>query len=150
MKNKLTVNQVITLKNITYKVIGIDTYKLNNVFGKTKQWISYTLTDSKKNKTWISYGISGDYFTQWASLTEAEFKKKATVSPNLDLSGIAQISFKGNPGFSTPIAEIVWFNVANQNYNYLSIERFLKQHEETIIPLESYYLTGTILKEFRP
>ena len=71
------------------------------------------------------------------------------MPPHLELSGIAEVSFQGNPGYSTPFTEIVWFNASNKNYDFLAIERFLQQSHSVITPLESYFLGGKVLKKFQ-
>ena len=111
MHTKLKLNQTVILEGTSYKVIGIDDYSLINVFGNTKNWISYTLVDEKNNKTWISYEAIPDHFVQWSLISEKEFLKEAKTPLNMELSGIANITFKGNPGFSTPVAELFWFNL---------------------------------------
>ena len=143
-------NQEIALKGKTYKVIGVDHYNLTNVLGKEQTWDSYTVVDKNNNKTWISYGVAGKYFTQWAVLSEAVFKKAVVNAPfDCVLTGIANITFEGNPGYSTPFAEMVWFRPKERTYDFLLIERFLKQDGKTLIPQESYFQTGTILKDFK-
>src|SRR5437899_439745 len=128
MISKLTLNQELTVEGKKYTVIGIDKYSLKNTFGQTKEWDSYTLKDNTENKTWISFGAVKDYFVQWDLLSEEDFKKQAISPINLDLTGIANVTFQGNPGFSTPVAEILWFNVKNMEYDYVAFERFLKQN----------------------
>lgn len=150
MRNKLILNQKVNLDEKIYKVIGIDYYVLKNVLNLTRKWTSYTLIDKDNHKTWISYGVAGRYFTQWATIAKLKFKNEATMPAYLELSGIANVSFQGNRGYSTPFTEIVWFKTANINYDFLAIERFLKQTKSGIIPLESYFLSGKILKNFRP
>jgi len=147
--NKLKLNQKVTIGNNFYKVIGIDHYRLNNLFGETKKWDSYTLIDEDNNKTWISYGAVKDYYLQWTLISETEFKKGIMAPPQLELTGIADVTFEGNPGFSTPTAELVWFNLKEQNYDYFVYERFLEQAGNRIEPLESYYDAGKILKDFK-
>jgi hypothetical protein len=149
MTTELHLNQEVTLQGKTYKVIGIDHYHLKNILGGNAEWKSYTLIDSKKNKTWISYGSIPNYFIQWATISEAEFKKQATNPLNLDSTGIAHIEFEGNPGYSTPNAELMLFNVANQSYDYVGMERFLKQNNDKVESMESYFQTGTLLKDFK-
>lgn len=146
---KLTLNQNVILEKIAYKIIGIDHYSLKNLFGKTKEWDSYTLIDDQGNKTWVSYGAVKDYFLQWTLISELQFKKTIDQSPNLDLTGIANVTFIGNPGYSTPTAEIVWFDLWGKEYDYVASERFLKQNGEMIEPLETYYDAGKILKDFK-
>ena len=149
MKSKLTINQKILLSGEAYKVIGIDSYILSNVVGGTQKWISYTLLTDKKKKTWISYGAIKNYFIQWAVISEKKFKKEATIPLNINLSGLANISFIGDPGYSKPFAELFWFNVQNRKYDFLLIERFIRHDANELKILDSYYQTGTILKDFR-
>jgi hypothetical protein len=150
MNNKtLKLNQEVTLQGISYKVIGIDTYKLKSILDEEKEWISYTLIDPEGNKVWISYGVAGEYFTQWSLVSKEEFTKLATGSLNYNFTGIATVKFEGNPGYSTPTAEITWFNIQDQQYDFIASERFLKQNGELIEPLETYYDAGKILKDFK-
>jgi len=145
---KLALNQNINLDGIIYSVIGIDTYQLKNVLGEAKTWYSYTLIDKENNKTWITYGHAESYFVQWRVITEKEFKQESTKTFMFDFSGIANISFEGNQGYSTPTAEIIWFSVTGRTYDFVAIERFLEQKKDTIDISDSDYLTGTILKNF--
>ncbi len=64
------------------------------------------------------------------------------------LSGIANVMFQGNPGYSTPTAEIIWFSLQNRHYAYIALEKNLKQTGEKIEPQESYYDAGKIVKDF--
>ena len=147
MQTQLKLNQKVMLHQREYMIIGIDTYTLKNLFGKIKKWISYTLIDNKKTKTWITYGTADGYFTEWAIIPLKQFKQYAGAL-KMDLTGIAHISFKGNPGYSTPVSEIVWLE-ANKKYDYVSLERFLNQNKGNVIPLEPYYQSGKILKDFK-
>ncbi len=148
MSPKLQLNQKVLLQEKEYTIIGIDTYTLKNLLGRTKKWISYTLIDNKNNKTWITFGTAGNYFTQWAIIPQKSYKQLAR-GLKMDLSGIAQVSFKGNPGYSTPISEIVWLDASGKDFDYVSLERFLEQKKGTVIPLEPYYQSGKILKDFK-
>ena len=143
--NKVSINQQIILKDKTYKVIGVDHYILNNLFGNPKEWDSYTLIDDSENKTWISYGAVKDYYIQWTLISAEEFRNGIVVPANLDLTGIANVKFKGNPGYSTPTAELIWFDLKKQKNDYFVFERFLKNDGK---PEEPYYDAGKILKNF--
>lgn len=148
MKTTLRMNQQVTVETTLYRVIGIDTYALTNVFGKPKKWISYTLINDKNNKIWISYGAIPKYFVQWTLVPESEFKKEITTPLNCDLSGIANITFEGNPGFSTPIAELFWFNLKGNAYDFYVVEKFITEKGDQVILLETYFDGGKILKNF--
>lgn len=139
-------NKEVVLKGVTYKVIGIDYYTLNNLFGESVDWTSYTLIDKDENKTWVSGPYAGK-FVQWSLFSAEEFKqdKKASMDPNL--TGIANIKFEGNPGFSTPVAEIVWLKTSG-TYDYIAMERFMKLEGKSIEPEESYFNAGKILEDF--
>jgi hypothetical protein len=143
---RLLLNQKIKLDGTLFSVIGVDKYQLNNLLGKIKTWTSYTLIDEQNNKTWISYGIAGTHFIQWEILSEKILKQEDNLTPLLDYSGIASITFEGNYGYSTPAAELIWFSVKNKFYSFVVIERFLEKKKEVISVLDSYYLTGKILK----
>ena len=150
MINKdLKLNQEISLENKRYTVVGIDHYHLKNILGTVKEWKSYTLKDAEGNKTWIVYGIIPDYFVQWYNLEKAEFKQQAsTKSPNLELSGIAYITFEGNAGYSSPNAELLCFPSSDTSYDFIAMERFLSQNGKIVKPTEAYYQSGKILKDF--
>lgn len=147
---ELKLNQVISLNKIIYKIIGIDYYSMHNILENVKQWISYTLVDSNGKKTWISYGHAGKYFVQWCEIKKNEYSKLATGSLNPVFSGIAKIKFEGNPGYSTPYAEIIWTDVKNEQFDCVNVERFLEKNQNDLIIKESYYLSGKILKDFKP
>ena len=143
--NTLTINQKVTIEGKIYKIIGIDHYILNNLFGELKKWNSYTLIDDKKNKTWVSYGAIKNYYLQWSLISAEEFRDGIIVPANLDLTGIANVTFEGNQGYSTPTAELVWFDLKDQKYDYFVFERFLESNGK---PQEAYYDAGKILKDF--
>ena len=147
--SKLKLHQEVSLEGNIYKVIGIDHYRLTNLIGKLETWDSYTLTDNKGYKTWISYGAIKNYYIQWELISEKTFKKLTRTSLNLELTGIAEVTFQGKPGYSTPNAEIVWFNLQNSDHDYVASERFLRLLAEKIEPLETYYDAGKILKDFK-
>lgn len=146
MKTILKLNETIKLKNKTYKVIGIDRYVLKNLIEKTRKWVSYTLVDAKNNKTWISFGQSDKYFIQWSTITEKEFKNYYPYPLNFELTGIANVSFLGNPGYSTPNVELIWFNIKKTDADYLIVERFLKQTKSKVEAQTPYYMVGKLLK----
>jgi hypothetical protein len=149
MNKDLKLNQEISLENKAYTVVGIDHYHLKNVLETVMTWKSYTLKDAEGNKTWITYGIIPDYFIQWYILDKEEFKQQAaTKSPNLELSGIAHITFEGNAGYSSPNAELLCFPSAGTSYDFVAMERFLNQNGEIVEPTEAYYQSGKILKDF--
>lgn len=145
---KLTIAQEVKLEGKIYKVIGIDHYKLKNLLDGVKEWDSYTLIDDQGDKTWVSYGAIKDYYLHWKLVSAKEFTQGLKFPPNPELTDIANVTFQGNPGYSTPTAEIVWVNLANQKYDYFVYERFLKQVGNEIEALESYYDAGKILKDF--
>lgn len=150
MSKELSLNQEVPLENKQYRVVGIDHYHLKNVLETEKEWKSYTLKDSEGNKTWISYGTIPDYFVQWQILDKEEFKKQAAAkSPNLELSGIAHITFEGNAGYSSPNAEILCFPSSDTTYDFIAMERFLNQNGEITEPTEAYYQSGKILKNLQ-
>jgi hypothetical protein len=144
--NKLAINQKVTIEGKIYEIIGIDHYVLNNLFGELKRWDSYTLIDNKNNKTWVSYGAIKDYYLQWSLISAEEFRDGIIVPANLDLTGIANVTFEGNQGYSTPTAELVWFDLKDQKYDYFVFERFLENNGK---PQEAYYDAGKILKDFK-
>lgn len=146
---KLLVNQEITLENKHYKIIGIDHYRLKNVIGSIVKWDSYTFIDNRGKKIWISYHESQNIFVQWIAISKAEFKKKVISAPDLELTGLADITFEGNAGYSTPTAEVMTFSLTNQEFDYIGYERFLKQKGKQITLLETYYDAGKILKDFK-
>ena len=144
--NKLAINQKVTIEEKIYEIIGIDHYVLNNLFGELKRWDSYTLIDNKNNKTWVSYGAIKDYYLQWSLISAEEFRDGIIVPANLDLTGIANVTFEGNQGYSTPTAELVWFDLKDQKYDYFVFERILENNGK---PQEAYYDAGKIVKDFK-
>lgn len=149
MQKKLQINQVITLHNKSYKIIGIDTYSLKNIYDQLVDWVSYTLIDSEENKTWVSGPING-FFYQWSLLSSSEFKKLAKGKLlNDNLTGMANITFEGNPGFSTPCAEIVWIDVNHQKFDCVVVERFIAIKGDQTEIQEAYFNAGTLLKDIK-
>ena len=132
------------------KVIGFDTYRLTNIFEKTQEWISYTIIDDEKNRIWLGWGTTKDFFVKQWLISEAEFRKKIKDLPiNSDLTGIANISFEGDQGYSAPSSEIIWFDSSNSEYDSLILERFLERNGDKLKPSKSYYHLAKILKDFK-
>jgi hypothetical protein len=132
----LKLDDKLLIKNKIYKTIGIDSYKLNNSYEKTKRWTSFTLK-SDTGKLWITKGIGKNY-RLWMPATKNIVKSLKDCKLNLEFTGIANIEFKGNPGFSTPLAELLLFENATE---FFAIERFFGKNVET------YYYLGKIIKE---
>lgn len=147
MKASNLLNTEVLLKGVTYKIIGIDYYTLTNIFGEKVDWTSYTLIDKNEEKTWVSGPYDGKY-VQWSLFSAEEFKKDKNATLNPNLTGISTIKFDGNPGFSTPYAEIVWMNTSGK-YDYIALERFMKLEGKTLEPDEPYFNAGKILEDFK-
>jgi hypothetical protein len=147
--SKLNVGAEFQLHSTTFQVVGIDDYKLQNSSGGQRDWVSYTLLSAGGERTWISYGVADSFFTRWAEITLTEYQqlaKNATV--DLNLTGIARITFAGDRGHSTPDAELVWSRTDSEAPEFSLIERFLTVDADGVRGLQPYFQTGTILREF--
>lgn len=148
---KLTVDQQIEFEGNVYRVNGFDEYSLVNIYGKPKKWTSYTLIDVKddKNRIWIGYGFAKNYYVKQWLISESEFKKNIKNVPlNGEYTGIANITFVGDQGYSLPSSEIIWFDHTTKASDFFVIERFLKKDGIYFKPLDSYYHGMKILKNF--
>lgn len=122
----INVGSVIHVENIEFSVIGIDCYSLLNMNGRKRKWISFTIKNKNK-KQWIVRGINNKeiLWEKSKQLKNAIIQNNYRFNPIM--SGIATIQFRGNKGFSTPLAEIIWFDSRNKNNNsdYYVQENFL-------------------------
>ena len=135
MAIKLSLNDKLTINKREYKIIGIDNYSLKNSFGKTKKWKSYTLK-SKNSKLWFVVGIK-DKLIIWYPAKKDSIIDVQDYKFNFEFSGIAEISFEGNKGFSTPEAEVI---ILEKNNKLFAVERFFDKK------IKIYYYRGEIKK----
>jgi hypothetical protein len=152
MNNPLKLDQNINIEGTIYKVIGIDIYNLINIYEKRRDWLSYTLVDitNKENRIWLGYGFADNYFIKQWIIPEEEFKKNTETLPlNAEYTGVANITFKGEQGYSVPNSEIIWFNSLNDQYDFFVIERFVEIEKNKIQTSKSYYHGMKILQSFK-
>lgn len=146
----LEIGQRIELDGQPFSVVGIDDYELTNLLGSYTDWTSYTFLGDTGERTWVSYGVAGDRFTRWAEVSVDEFQALA-ADARLDMehSGVAEVTFVGDLGHSTPFAELTWLQIDGPS-EFLVIERFLVSSDGGIKTRQPYYQTGTVLREFKP
>lgn len=145
---KTSLHTKVKFQDKNYTIIGIDSYSLKNILDQKKTWVSYTLEDSNNEKTWISGPFNG-YYYQWFLLEKENFTSLAKEAiENSELTGIANITFEGNQGFSTPYAEVVWLDLLNNKFTCIAVERFITLDAGKINPLEPNYNAGKIVKDF--
>lgn len=111
-------------QNIIGKLIGIDTYSMENFAGRKVRWTSHTLVSNLSapfSRYWITNrGKEGWYLSTISKKTKPP--KLAQVC--LERSGLAQIDFKGDQGVSTPTAALLAYKLSTNTY--FTIERFSK------------------------
>jgi hypothetical protein len=146
MDLQIAIDQELQLVGKKYWVIGIDSYVLDNFLDERRAWKSYTLKNSAGENAWISKADDENYFIEWRAISAVDFKKAATMALNLELSGIAKITFLGERGYSTPLAETLYFNAENKEYDFLASERFLEYENQCLIPRQSVYMIGKRLE----
>lgn len=149
---KLGINSEVMLEDKRYWVIGIDSYSLENFSDGVTKWQSYTMSSGNGEMAWISQNEGESFFVRWMAISRPAFFEALTavVSPvlNLKLSGMANISFEGYRGFSTPFAETLCFEASekrDQAYDYLASERFIEFSDGVLWAQESIYMIGRIL-----
>lgn len=148
---KLEIGQQITFEGKQYRVNGFDEYTLTNIYGGTKEWTSITIINvaDDKDRIWLGYNITQGYYVKQWLIPEKEFiEKTAKASFNGDFTGIANITFVGDQGYSLPVSEIIWYDQSNKDNDFLVIERFLEHNSDTTKALKSYYHEMKILKDF--
>jgi hypothetical protein len=128
----------ITLKGLYYQVAGIDTYTLHNQIEPSKQWKSYTLVGNNQR---IGLTQIDNEFELWDSVPDNKIPT-SQLTFNLEMSGIASISFEGDRGPSTSISEIVWFDINNDPDRDLVTERFLYIKANQLKKVETFFYLG--------
>jgi hypothetical protein len=142
MNLSIKIGNRITIKGNKYAVVGIDTYHLFNQLQKEKIWDSYTLVGNNER---IGLTQIDQNFQLWRdSSANIQTVPGALI---LDNSGIANISFQGDSGPSTSIAELTWFNVNHKAYQYLVIERFLHLKCSKLENVDTHYYLGEQLND---
>ena len=144
--NKLLIQQEVQIREKKYWVIGIENYTLDNFLDQKRAWISYVLKNSDGENAWISKADDEDYFIQWRAISQLEFQNVATMALNLELSGVANLSFIGERTYNTPMAETLYFNVKNQDYDFIASERYLECENNKIFVWKSIYMIGNRLE----
>ncbi len=109
----MKLGQSYKLKKERCTIIGIDSYNLSNLLGKSKTWKSYTFQNQKGEKRWVVTGIMKKTWICHAIL-------KKDIPKNLivlkEYSGTAKITFKGNKGFSSPKSKITLWKEKTKVY----------------------------------
>lgn len=140
---EILINNKVRIKGITYKVVGVDSYKLFNSLDKEVTWKSYTLVGDD-----VRVGIS---FTEGKYIfwDKVDFSKYSDLFLNMNLTGICNISFEGDKGPSTPIAELVWFNSKENIKDNLLIEKFIyfDDNNRTIKKSITFFQKGIEINE---
>ncbi len=121
------------LEDGEYKIIGIDSYVLHNLLEETKRWKSYTLENEVDSKRWVVEPILGQTWIFDLISREAIPEDLIIVK---EYSGVADINFKGNRGFSTPRSSLVLLTEQGKLYG---LEQFFGQNK-----VETYYFIGSV------
>lgn len=148
---KLKLHEQVTFEGKLFKVNGFDEYTLIDIYGQSRKWTSYTIIDvaDDKNRIWLGYGMVESYYVKQWLISELEFKKKTENLPlNGRFTGITNITFVGDQGYSLPNSELIWYDDNSELYDFFVIERFLEKNGTYMKPLKSYYHAMKILKNF--
>jgi hypothetical protein len=122
----LVVNDRVSLAGEKYTVSGIDRYSLSNLLGAVREWRSYTLRSSS-GKTWLCLGFDEHPAIRWIEIDRATFTSAADAAVlNPELTGVAVVTFDGDRGHSTPMAEILVMSQTGAPYEFVACERFLE------------------------
>ena len=119
---------------------GIDTYLLHNQLKKEKKWDSYTLVGNNER---VGLTMIDNEPVLWRASPSLD-TQVAYKNFNLERSGIANISFQGDRGPSTSIAEIVWFDLDQRSTPYFVIERFLHINGDKMARIDTHYYLGEV------
>ena len=139
MDKTLKVGNHILVHKKPYEIVGIDSYSLQNHFRKSKSWKSYTLVGKNER---IGLSIMDNNLTLWSTIVNHIDNGKF----NFEMSGIASITFEGDKGPSTPLAELTWFDLRNKDLNIFLIERFLSYASNNELIVNTFYQVGKVIK----
>ena len=137
------IGSVVYVRNTEFSVVGIDYYTLLNTRGQKVKWTSFTIKNKNKRK-WLIKDINNkDILWEKAEqLKIVGIKREYMFNPSM--SGIATILFKGKRGFSTPMAEILWFDIIakNSDFDYYVQENFFEFKKNNLASIKRYYYRG--------
>lgn len=139
MDKTLKVGNHILVQKKPYEIVGIDSYSLQNHFRQSKTWKSYTLVGNNER---IGLSIMDNILTLWRTAVNHIDNGKF----NFEMSGIASITFEGDRGPSTPIAELTWFDIKTQDMDIFLIERFLSFPPGSKLLINTFYQVGKVVE----
>lgn len=139
MKIIFEVGTHLLIGNNLYQIVGIDSYLLQNHLREIREWKSYTLVGNSER---IGVSIMNEVFTLWRNAPNIIESGKM----NFEFSGIANITFEGDNGPSTPVAELTWFDLKNDDADIFLIERFLSFNSENKAHTNTFYQIGKMIK----
>lgn len=134
----------LNLNGSTSLVVGVDSYELHNCLGQIRRWNSYTIVNptGRYGLTHVQAGV-----VLWSSIEAAMSACRDDLSTlNLEMSGVARISFQGEQGVSTPVASLLWFDMKNGEFDFVAIERFLRIRNNALIGVTLHYYGGRLLR----
>jgi len=138
----LKLNDRVTLyangKKIRGRIVGIDSYSLENFEGKKQRWLSYTLVSDKKgilSRFWVTDWKKDG----WVLWTTGKKKKNVGMKMVTGRSGISRIEFAGNQGISTPFSSVAVFS--SRKGRYYAFERFA---DSDILYLDGQKIAGPV------
>jgi|GEM_PF-2651997 len=124
-----------------YDIVGIDSYLLTNCLGQVKRWRSYTLTSDGLRHSLTSIDHRR---VLWRPATPIGRDRLTGLRLNLELSGTAAVRVSGDPGPSTPLAMLLWFE-GSVGEEIFAIERFLQLNGSQLRNATDHYFTGEVL-----
>lgn len=137
--SEFKVGSSLQLGEVTYTIIGVDTYRLINPQERKVCWSSYTLVDGAERLGLTLVHGQAILWTSVSSLAELEV---GGLTLEFEKSGLASIEFQGDRGPSSPTAELLWFSRAHPEYPFAAIERFLHIHDNQIRQLSTFFYVG--------
>lgn len=127
----------------SYEIIGIDSYVLHNYVEQSRRWKSYTLQSAAHRHGLTSIG-GRTVLWRPTVVTDRDWPAGLTLNP--ELSGTAAISIEGDPGPSTPLAQLLWFESADHTRLFAG-ERFLHLAGGDLHGVTDRFYTGEVIDD---
>lgn len=141
MLPKINIGTKLKIADSLFNTIGIDHYRLNNLFNNIETWQSYTMISNNER---INLSNTDNQIILWR-LAEPQLPKGYEL--NWNFTGLSEIKFEGDKGISEPLAELLWFE---KGESIFVLERFIeaaKPHEAGI-NIKTYAFAGKLFRDF--
>jgi hypothetical protein len=132
----------LVISETRYQVVGTDSYTLHNCLGQVRRWTSYTLANAE-HRHWLT--SIDDRALLWRSIDPIGPDLMAGLRLNPDMSGTATIKLAGDPGPSTPLAQLLWFE-ATEGSQCFAFERFLHLADQELQSVTDHYFIGEVVR----